>query len=412
MSPIPAARYTDPIEHTNAMAGFLMGAVAGAAIALTAVAVIGTGGAALGVIAAVGGVLAATGGGAMIGAAIGQMFTSVSGAIAATCSTNVMINNLGAARAELDRADCEKHPGHPGQQIATGAATVIINGYPAARKDEALVCGGWISGGSDNVLIGGPSVQLLDINPEIPEWMMTTAEWMVNIGMFMSLGAGALMALSSRCAMLMAVNGFINGEIIEELASQVGGMIGYAIDGERGQAIGEMTFGFVGGFLGGRSSRAHPVDVATGELFAIETDFALPGPLPLVVTRHWMSASHQNGEAGEMGWKWHHSLDMRLIRPDDMRVIMLRHADGHIGFFPVPQRGHPSMNVIDRDLLTYVMSIEGCKFRRMVVPGDVLELHMTVKRGGGKIWKFHGEAKVGDQLACEAEIAAMMDLRD
>ena len=53
-----------------------------------------------------------------------------------------------------------------------------------------------------------------------------------------------------------------------------------------------------------------------------------------------------------------------------------------------------SMDVVDRDLLTYFMSIDGCKFRRMVVPGDVLELHMTVKRGGGKIWKFHGAAKV------------------
>ena len=71
-----------------------------------------------------------------------------------------------------------------------------------------------------------------------------------------------------------------------------------------------------------------------------------------------------------------------------------------------------SMNVIDRDLLTYFMSIEGCKFRRMVVPGDVLELHMTVKRGGGKIWKFQGIAKVGDEVACEAEITAMMHLRD
>jgi 3-hydroxyacyl-[acyl-carrier-protein] dehydratase len=71
-----------------------------------------------------------------------------------------------------------------------------------------------------------------------------------------------------------------------------------------------------------------------------------------------------------------------------------------------------SMNVVDRDLLTYFMAIDSCKFRRMVVPGDVLELHMTVKRGGGKIWKFHGAAKVGDTLACEAEITAMMDLRD
>lgn len=71
-----------------------------------------------------------------------------------------------------------------------------------------------------------------------------------------------------------------------------------------------------------------------------------------------------------------------------------------------------SMDVVGRDLLTYFLSIDACRFRRMVVPGDVLELHMTVKRGGGKIWKFGGRAMVGDQLACEAEIAAMMDLRD
>lgn len=71
-----------------------------------------------------------------------------------------------------------------------------------------------------------------------------------------------------------------------------------------------------------------------------------------------------------------------------------------------------SMDVVGRDLLTYFLSIDGCKFRRMVVPGDVLELHMTVKRGGGKIWKFHGRAMVGTELACEAEVTAMMDLRD
>lgn len=71
-----------------------------------------------------------------------------------------------------------------------------------------------------------------------------------------------------------------------------------------------------------------------------------------------------------------------------------------------------SMKVVGRELLTYFLSIDACRFRRMVVPGDRLELHMTVKRGGGKIWKFDGRAMVGDQLCCEAEIAAMMDLKD
>jgi 3-hydroxyacyl-[acyl-carrier-protein] dehydratase len=71
-----------------------------------------------------------------------------------------------------------------------------------------------------------------------------------------------------------------------------------------------------------------------------------------------------------------------------------------------------SMDVVGRELLTYFLSIDGCKFRRKVVPGDVLELHMTVLRGGGKIWKFQGRAMVGAELACEAEVTAMMDLRD
>jgi 3-hydroxyacyl-[acyl-carrier-protein] dehydratase len=56
------------------------------------------------------------------------------------------------------------------------------------------------------------------------------------------------------------------------------------------------------------------------------------------------------------------------------------------------------------------MSIESCKFRRKVVPGDVLELHVSTKRGGGKIWKFEGRGMVGDELAAEAEFTAMLDM--
>ena len=70
-----------------------------------------------------------------------------------------------------------------------------------------------------------------------------------------------------------------------------------------------------------------------------------------------------------------------------------------------------SLDVIDKPLLTYFMGIDNCKFRRMVVPGDVLELHCTVTRAGGRIWKFHGEARVDGQLAAEADFTAMMDLK-
>ncbi len=70
-----------------------------------------------------------------------------------------------------------------------------------------------------------------------------------------------------------------------------------------------------------------------------------------------------------------------------------------------------SMDTVDRDLLVYFMAIDNCRFRRKVVPGDVLELHVTVKRGGGRVWKFHGLGKVGEEVAAEAEFTAMMDLK-
>jgi 3-hydroxyacyl-[acyl-carrier-protein] dehydratase len=71
-----------------------------------------------------------------------------------------------------------------------------------------------------------------------------------------------------------------------------------------------------------------------------------------------------------------------------------------------------TLKLLDSDLLVYFMSIEGAKFRSVVQPGDVLELHVTVIRGRGKVWKFRGEARVGDALCAEAEFAAMIMTRD
>ena len=70
-----------------------------------------------------------------------------------------------------------------------------------------------------------------------------------------------------------------------------------------------------------------------------------------------------------------------------------------------------SMNIIDKPLATYFMGIDKCKFRRMVVPGDMLELHVKALRGGGKIWKFEGRALVDGQLCASAEFTAMMALK-
>ena len=71
------------------------------------------------------------------------------------------------------------------------------------------------------------------------------------------------------------------------------------------------------------------------------------------------------------------------------------------------------MELIDTDLLIYFMNIDKCKFRRKVVPGDVLEMHVTTTRGkpGGKIFKFSGRATVDGEVAAEAEFSAMVDVQ-
>ena len=70
------------------------------------------------------------------------------------------------------------------------------------------------------------------------------------------------------------------------------------------------------------------------------------------------------------------------------------------------------MDMADKDLLVYFMAIDKCKFRRKVVPGDVLKLDIETTRGkaGAKVWKFKGRATVDGEMAAEAEFTAMMDL--
>ena len=69
-----------------------------------------------------------------------------------------------------------------------------------------------------------------------------------------------------------------------------------------------------------------------------------------------------------------------------------------------------SMHLVDKNAKVFFMGVDGVKFRRKVVPGDVLELHVKAVRGGGKVWKFEGRAMVGTELACEATFMAMFDV--
>jgi 3-hydroxyacyl-[acyl-carrier-protein] dehydratase len=69
-----------------------------------------------------------------------------------------------------------------------------------------------------------------------------------------------------------------------------------------------------------------------------------------------------------------------------------------------------TMGLIDKQAKVFFMGVDAVKFRRKVVPGDVLELHVKTLRGGGRVWKFEGQAMVEGELATEATFTAMFDL--
>lgn len=58
--------------------------------------------------------------------------------------------------------------------------------------------------------------------------------------------------------------------------------------------------------------------------------------------------------------------------------------------------------------LVYFMSIEQARFRKPVVPGDTLAVHVFKERNRGNVWKFRGRAMVGVQLVAEAVYTAMI----
>jgi len=54
------------------------------------------------------------------------------------------------------------------------------------------------------------------------------------------------------------------------------------------------------------------------------------------------------------------------------------------------------------------ISVDNCRFRYPVRPGDVLRMPVEVVRARGDVFKFRGQGMVGDKVAAECEFAAML----
>ena len=56
----------------------------------------------------------------------------------------------------------------------------------------------------------------------------------------------------------------------------------------------------------------------------------------------------------------------------------------------------------------YFLTIDKAKFRKPVVPGDIVEYHVTKIARRRNMWWYRGQAKVRDEVVAEAEVGAMI----
>ena len=92
------------------------------------------------------------------------------------------------------------------------------------------------------------------------------------------------------------------------------------------------------------------------------------------------------------------------IYPGVMIVEGMAQAGGVLAFMSMGEAAKEEA----ANKVVYFMSIDKCKFRAPVTPGDKLEYRISVVKHRGNIWVLKGEAFVDDNLVTEAELKAMI----
>lgn len=273
---LQAARFGDQIGHTSAMKGLIAGLVIGflvtGAILLAAGATVATGGAAAVVI---GGLIAGTAGGGLAGMKIGKMFDGGPQGPITTGSPNTFLGAGArkAARATLDMVTC-----HAPKMIAQGSVDVFINKAPAARNTDMTQCSGKIIEGQPDVFFGGETGTYMDIEGEVPGWLVRTLEIAALVGTVIATG-GAILTVGIGAALGGLAAGMAGGWA----GGKVGGFIGGKLFGEKGQVIGEV----IGEFIG--SNWAASKGSKIGERLEAKLPLELQAKLPGQTPRHFQA---------------------------------------------------------------------------------------------------------------------------
>ena len=206
---------------------------------------------------------------------IGEL--DITGVLGINGASRVFINQREAMRAVLDAAVCSKHSSLTPNRIAEGSDSVFIETGPAARKGDKLECSAQIATGSENVIVGGNKTQYLEIADD-KMWWETGAE----LGLAL-LGRGSL-------------------------PGKLGCLALGAAAGMAGEVLGKSM----------RTAIGHPVNPATGGKVldgTQDTDFHLPGLLPIEWRRFYSSHDHRLHTLHGKGWSTPYEVELHVLAP-------------------------------------------------------------------------------------------------
>jgi 3-hydroxyacyl-[acyl-carrier-protein] dehydratase len=85
------------------------------------------------------------------------------------------------------------------------------------------------------------------------------------------------------------------------------------------------------------------------------------------------------------------------VMPGVLIMEALAQAAGILSFKSLGEKPTP-------ELVFYFAGIDEARFKKPVMPGDQLHLHVVIERQMRGVWKFKGEARVDGQLAAEARL--------
>ena len=92
---------------------------------------------------------------------------------------------------------------------------------------------------------------------------------------------------------------------------------------------------------------------------------------------------------------------VKPVMPGVLMIEALAQASGLLIFLSEEKKFD-----VGNDLF-FLAGIENARFKRIVSPGDQLELNVQVVKQRANYWRFTGQAMVGDELACSAEFMNM-----